>query len=154
MNNNKKTTIGFGMGTSSLLMILIVLCMTILATLSFLNVKNNTELYNEKERMIKEYYQADRDAIKIYAKIDEILYDSYINTTVTTYFTDCQNTLIDMGYLIDADVITYEVIVNDSHTLIVKLQILPYDSIKRLMIIEWKMTVDEQGNYDGTQFDT
>jgi len=151
---NKKSSIGFGVGTSSLLMIMIVLCMTILATLSYLNVKNNTELYNEKERMIKEYYQADENAIKIYANIDKILYDSYINASNTTYFTECQSALSANGYSLEADVIAYEVIINDSHTLMVKLRILPYGSVKRLAIIEWKMIVEEQGNYDGTQFDT
>ena len=152
--HNKKNTIGFGVGTSSLLMILIVLCMTILATLSYLNVRNNTKLYNEKEKMIKEYYQADGNAIKIYANIDKILYDSYINASNTTYFAECQSVLIENGYNLEADVISYEVVINDSHTLIVKLQILPYGSEKRLAIVEWKMVVEEQGNYDGTQFDT
>lgn len=149
-----KNTIGFGVGTSSLLMILIVLCMTILAVLSYLNVRNNTELYNEKERITKEYYQTDSNAIRIYAKIDEILYDSYIKTPNIEYLTEVQRVLMDNGYDVENDVITYEVIINDSHTLQVKLKILPYDFEKRLTIIKWKMEIDKQGNYDGTQFDT
>lgn len=149
-----KNTIGFGVGTSSLLMILIVLCMTILAVLSYLNVRNNTELYNEKERITKEYYQTDSNAIRIYAKIDEILYDSYIKTSNIDYLTEVQRVLMDNGYDVENDVITYEVVINESHTLQVKLKILPYDFEKRLTIIKWKMEIDKQGNYDGTQFDT
>lgn len=62
--------IHMGVGTISLLMIFVVLCMVILSSLSFLSAKESRDLALREKEEITAYYTADAIAVWLYQQID------------------------------------------------------------------------------------
>lgn len=62
--------IHMGVGTISLLMIFVVLCMVILSSLSFLSAKESRDLALREKEEITAYYTADAIAVWLYQQIE------------------------------------------------------------------------------------
>ncbi|MEA5026065.1 hypothetical protein SDC9_106329 [bioreactor metagenome] len=153
MTANKRT-VSFGVGISSLLMVMVVLCMTILTALAYLQVHNYQQQYDQQAAMLSAYYAADAAAINNYAKISEILYDNHIMYSSEDYLTECRNDLILSGYQVDNDLVSYSIVIDANHQLNVVLVMQPYQLAERLAVRIWEMEVTTEGNYNGTEFDT
>ncbi len=79
MSNNKNRPAGIGTGYLSLMMIFVVLCLTILAALSFSAAENGKKYSVKSAEYTAEYYAADLAAKRVLAEIDEFAaeYDDY-----------------------------------------------------------------------------
>ena len=71
MTNNNSRPAGIGTGYLSLMMIFVVLCLTILAALSFSAAKSEKKYSEKSAAYTKEYYDADTRAKQTYAEIAE-----------------------------------------------------------------------------------
>lgn len=80
MNDNRKNVSenrGIGVGYVTLIMLFAVICLTVLASLSYQAARANDKL-NEKSVMITSaYYEADTYAKELLAKLDEAAYISH-----------------------------------------------------------------------------
>lgn len=65
-----KTQLHMGVGTISLLMIFVVLCMVILASLSFLTAKGSLDLAIREKEEVTSYYEADASAVYLVQHFD------------------------------------------------------------------------------------
>lgn len=75
----QKIQFHMGVGTISLLMIFVVLCMVILSSLSFLSAKGSRDLALREKEEITAYYTADASAVQLYQQFrsDASLMDNY-----------------------------------------------------------------------------
>ncbi|NBK98849.1 MAG: hypothetical protein EOM50_12660 [Erysipelotrichia bacterium] len=62
---HKTSSLKIGIGTPTILMIFVVLCMTILSVLSFMEANTNRKLINKEITYSENYYQANATATKI-----------------------------------------------------------------------------------------
>lgn len=74
----KKSTSLSNMGTVSLMMIFIVLCLVTFATLSLTGSVRTYYYCQRLSQRDQEYYEASNSATNILADIDQILYDAYL----------------------------------------------------------------------------
>ena len=72
----RKEGISVGVGMSTFMMIFIVLCLTIFATLTYLQAKHNLEETNQIIEASQVYYDADYTATSIYKSLKT----NYLNT--------------------------------------------------------------------------
>ena len=72
----RKEGISVGVGMSTFMMIFIVLCLTIFATLTYLQAKHNLEETNQIIEASQAYYDADYTATSIYKSLKT----NYMNT--------------------------------------------------------------------------
>ncbi len=72
----RKEGISVGVGMSTFMMIFIVLCLTIFATLTYLQAKHNLEETNQIIEASQAYYDADYTATSIYKSLKT----NYLNT--------------------------------------------------------------------------
>ena len=69
MRNHKENTVSIGIGMSTFMMIFVVLCLTIFATLTYLQARHNLQ---ETDKIIDAnvaYYNADYKATEIYEQL-------------------------------------------------------------------------------------
>ena len=75
MRNHKENTVSIGIGMSTFMMIFVVLCLTIFATLTYLQARHNLQ---ETDKIIDAnvaYYNADYKATEIYEQLISHLED-------------------------------------------------------------------------------
>lgn len=115
MNDKKKRFSGIsfsnGIGSSSLLVIFIILCLVSFATLSIVSANADYKLSNKVLDRTTAYYEASNQAEQQLAELDQTLRAAYANsTTAAEYF---QQTGYDTYYLIPiSDLQSLEVKVN------------------------------------------
>lgn len=69
----QRTSIHMGVGTSSMMMIFVVLCLTTLGILSFVSAKADLTLTEKVKESTTSYYNGEYKVEKTLSKIDEIL---------------------------------------------------------------------------------
>ena len=121
----KKKSIGVGIGTSSLMMIFTILCLTIFALLSLLQANNSLAQSENYASSISDYYNADNEAMhhKIMIENGEVEYD--IN---------------------DEGNIEYDIRVDDDSYLDIMLD-------SNFEIVKWRLVNDVDGDYGNQGFD-
>lgn len=70
---NKKSSVSFGPGASSLILIFVVLSMSVLGMLSLMNGRNDARLSRRSAQVIEAVYQINERAEERRAALDEIL---------------------------------------------------------------------------------
>lgn len=117
-----KPRVHIGLGVATIFMVFMILCFTILATLAFMNAKNQDNTSKKFEQSIQEYYRADAEANHIREKIEENLQN------ITTF-------CAEKGYYYNADLcqVEYEVEIDKFSILKVELQI----EANKTKIISW-----------------
>ncbi len=70
---NKKSSVSFGPGASSLILIFVVLSMSVLGMLSLMNGRNDSRLSRRSVQVIEAVYQINERAEARRAELDEIL---------------------------------------------------------------------------------
>ena len=70
MNNESKRPVGIGTGYLSIMMIFVVLCLTMLAALSYSTAQNERKYSEKSGDYTKAYYAADLEAKRVLAAVD------------------------------------------------------------------------------------
>lgn len=70
---NKKSNISFGPGASSLILIFVVLCMSVLGMLALMNGRNDARLSRRSAQVIEAVYQLNEQAEERRAALDDLL---------------------------------------------------------------------------------
>ncbi|MBO5057836.1 MAG: hypothetical protein J6C64_15970 [Lachnospiraceae bacterium] len=78
--NNKKKRYGISVGTSSILVIIVVLCLVCFAGLSIVSANADYKLSSKLAERTTSYYQASSLANEEFAKINNAFYDFYLES--------------------------------------------------------------------------
>lgn len=133
MTSDNKS-IGFPVGTSSLLMIFIVLCLTTFAAISYIKANNDFKLSLKSAQSMTEYYQADSEAEKMVKNID----DSLELSRNKGHFLDLLRQYdLEIKSEQNQVLISYIVPIKDTLELQVELEVFYLD--KRYQIKQWKV---------------
>lgn len=125
-----KSKMSMGIGLSTLMMVFTVLCLTIFATLSFLQAKRNLKETDLMVNSSVEYYGADYKASVIY----EDLLDNLDNLDY----------LNENNIEVEGNTYSYSIKINDTSSLDVKLE---YND-NSFTILKWQEVVNNNGDYD------
>lgn len=124
---NKKNTPVINIGSASMLVIFIVLCLVTFATLSLASASSDYNFSKKISSRTTDYYEASNQASEILQQIDNILSDAYTNSR-GSYFTSASNTLASLSingittdFTLSKPTIAYSVKINDSQALNVTL---------------------------------
>lgn len=134
MRNHKENTVSIGIGMSTFMMIFVVLCLTIFATLTYLQARHNLQ---ETDKIIDAnvaYYNADYKATEIYEQLISHLEDD-------SFFKENGITKQDHTY-------HYSVSITETRTL----EVTVCKNQDKLKGIQWQETAAMQGNYEKQGF--
>lgn len=124
-----KKSIGIGIGTSSIMTIFFVLCLTIFSTLCLLYSNSSYKQSVKYKESIENYYEVDSIAIKEIARYRELIDDKQL-------------------ILNDGDLIEFEVEMNENTVLKV---VLLYEN--EVLVIENYQLVTTEEDYGSVKFD-
>lgn len=130
MKKKKKHTF-LNIGTSSILLVFVLLCLVTFAILSIVNANMDYQLSKKNADHTRAYYQADLTAKQELAEIDDILYSAYKSQTFSdaaSYYSYVIKLLSDAGdYTFDQDYSTprmyFKVPIADNQILNVTLEL-------------------------------
>lgn len=134
MRNHRENTVSIGIGMSTFMMIFVVLCLTIFATLTYLQARHNLQ---ETDKIIDAnvaYYNADYKATEIYEQLISHLEDD-------SFFKENGITRQENTY-------HYSVSITDTRTL----EVTVCKNQDKLKVIQWQETAAMQGNYEKQGF--
>ncbi len=118
MSDNAKTGVGF----MSIVMVALALCLTIFATQGFMTSRTNRQISEKRCEYLKQYYEADGEAVKLYEQIRAICLDVTASTIdkrmQLTGMENIKSVADNNGKLI----ICYNVGINDSMDLQVEIE--------------------------------
>ena len=108
-------------GSVSLLMTFIVLCLAIFATLSLSGALSEYHYSQKIAQHNQEYYEASNEATQLLREIDRILHAAYANGS-GSFYTASEELLtglggISMDFSLEQPTIAYEVSINDTQAL-------------------------------------
>ena len=129
---NKKSSVSIGIGLSTMMMIFTVLCLTIFATLSYLQAERNLKEVNSIVDSSVEYYNADYKASTIYTYLLE-----HLDEDISEYCDENKITVEDNTY-------TYSISISNTK----KIEVILKKDSKDLKIDSWKELVTVNGDYD------
>ncbi|MCF0108832.1 MAG: hypothetical protein HUJ57_01850 [Erysipelotrichaceae bacterium] len=127
---SSKKSVSMGIGTSSLMMVFVVLCMSIFATLTFLQGNAHLKKSERYKESVVSYYELDTEA----SLLLEQYKDEYAKGTLDES-------------LVSGNELHYEVTGDEHHYLSVI-----YD-LENNKVIEWKMVSVTDDDYGNTGFD-
>lgn len=134
MKDHKENTVSIGIGMSTFMMIFVVLCLTIFATLTYLQARHNLQETDKIMDANVAYYNADYQASEIYEQLMSHLDDdSFLEENVITKQ--------DHTY-------HYSVSITDMRTL----EVTVCQNQDKLKVIQWQETATMQGNYEKQGF--
>lgn len=122
----KNKMFGLGVGTTSVLMIFIVLCLTILGTLLYMITKSDMTITEKKANYSVKYQMAENVAVETLSSIDECLYELTYNRIKFGDSRECSDVLSKIkNVFIDYDnkTILYKVGLSDNMYFDVKLRV-------------------------------
>ncbi len=128
--SDKQDGISIGIGMSTFMMIFTVLCLTIFATLTYLQARHNQQ---ETDKIIEStvaYYDADLSASKIYKELKT----QYTDTTF----------LEDNGIEKDGNTYSYTVSISENRELKVTIE----ENDGKFNIIQWQEIAQSNDGYD------
>lgn len=133
----KKEISGIQIGTSSLILIFVVLCLTIFSVLSLMSSMSDMRLAQKSLAAVEEYYIADSLAEKKLKEIDMIIKNDH-------------NFAEELGEMFDpaTGLIYYEIPINESQALCVELDVISRanNGEKRYNILKWQEV--NKGEYE------
>lgn len=164
MNTNKKQTPVVNIGSSSLLVIFLVLCLVTFATLSLSSARSDYSFSSRLAERKTEYYTASSQAEKVLDQIDTILAETYRDSRGTYYSAaekklsgltqsgDTGDITLDVQISAEIPTVSYQVPVNDKQFLSVALEVLDAGSQEDgfYRITQWKVMSDSEWNGDNT----
>ena len=110
---NKQSTLKIGIGTATILMIFVVLCMVILSVLSLKEAQMNVHLVEKEKQYTQAYYEAQAQATMVFNAIQK-------KDSTPEQWQNISNTLdVDIQY--NDRIIYYSVKINKNKQLVVEL---------------------------------
>ena len=132
-----------GVGASSLLMILVILCLTTLGVLSLTSALAEYRLSSRAAQTAAAYYEASANAQEKIAQIDRILADIRKESANSgEYAANITESGLKFANT-DQSLVEISEPLGDGRVLTVRLQILPYESAKRYRVAEYAV-IDER----------
>lgn len=130
MNSSKKFNFPItNIGSVTLMMIFIVLCMVSFAALSLSTAASDYQASQRSAKHVKEYYQASNQTEETLVSVDEVLSDAYQHTTdASSYFSRIRSDYADNSdFTLTEDngklVISYQTSLNNKQALTTSLQV-------------------------------
>lgn len=123
---NKRQNFSFSIGTSSIILIFLVLCLTVFSVLSLSSAAADDNLSERMAERTTAYYKANTDANNLLGSVDEILQTSYWNAAdENAYYRalpDALSSVPDIDVSADAiPVISWQVSITDEQILSVSI---------------------------------
>ncbi|MBA4700845.1 MAG: hypothetical protein H2212_15595 [Ruminococcus sp.] len=162
MDNKKKQISIVNIGSSSLLVVFLVLCLVTFSTLSLSSAKSN---YNFSQRLADrraDYYEASRKAELLLDSIDNVLAEIYEASTLPYYSEaekrlseltlneDVKDIVLETNFSAKTPSVSYAISINKNQALSVVLELTPVDNTAEgfYQIKQWKAvsTADWEGN--------
>ncbi len=146
MNHKKKFPVT-NIGTVSLLMIFIVLCMVTFAALSLSEAARDNNFSKKLAAQTSQYYKASNTAEEVLSDIDFILTDALsVNPGNDSYYKKVSKDLTaqnirDTSLTVNHDIVSYQIPMNEHHALSVSLRITSPKDAKtegNFSIISWE----------------
>lgn len=141
-------------GSVSLLMTFIILCLVIFATLSLSGAVSEYQYSQKVAQHNQDYHQASNEAVRILREIDRLLHAAY-EAEPDIYYAVIEEQLSGMGELHvdfseELPTVTYEIPVSNSQTLKVILTLNPPDQMKYgyYSITTWQEVPSSEWNGD------
>ena len=135
----KQKNYGVNIGSSSILLIFVLLCLVSFATLSIVSANADAKLNNKVVERTTKYYEACNEAQTSISEIDQTLYDLYVSgVNETDYFAQVGHN------------ISYTIPISDTQSLNVDLEIL-YPQGKGdgfYKITSWKVITPDTVTFD------
>lgn len=132
-----------GMGASSLLLILVVLCLTTMGVLSLSGAVADMRLGQNTADTAIAYYSASANAQRKIAEIDAELAKNRREAANSAEY-EAKNTEFGLENVeTDQGLLSFTEPLSDGRSLLVRLEILPYDSAERYRV-ETYMLIDER----------
>lgn len=145
MNEKKTFSSGMNVGSSSILVTFVLLCLVTFAALSFVSAKADYNLAVQTAERITNYYSADTSAEVYLANIDSLLSKLADESDKDTYYNNIEGVFSDNDiYSViksgDDTFIHYEMKVSDSQCLNVTVKVLypEDDSDSTFCITQWE----------------
>lgn len=147
-------------GTISLMMVFIILCMVTFAALSLLSAVSDARAGKKMQAHTEEYYSASNDAEALLAKADRVFADAYKTAANTDEFcriiADGTNDFATVDAAGEELLLTYQVDMNDSQSLFVQLAVHTPEQLKTegmdsyYRILSWQVISTETWESDNT----
>lgn len=172
---HKKNSVGVGIGTTSIIMVFVVLCLTVFGVLALISVDGDYKLTKKTSKSIINFYKADSEAEGLLAQLDEVLVKAGIaveklqleHTTLTDekgrlyyreYIKKELTKIPELTLRNEENVlleVTYQVPVDPKQELQVKVQINDYKESKgnRYTILEWTLKTLADWEYEEIEFE-
>lgn len=152
---------GVGVGSSSILVIFILLCLTTFATLSMVSANSDLKLTEKMAASTRAYYDADARAELILAEIDGVLWERWNAAGPESYADAVLAEMASREQITEAVQepdgtirVGYVVPVSDSRQLSVKLRVLSDASDgKRFVLEEWAVETAAEWEPEAQGFD-
>ena len=164
MGSKKKSAPFVNIGSSSLLVIFMVLCLVTFATLSLSSAQSDYKFSQRLADRRTDYYTASNQAEEVLHSVDTVLAGAYEDSR-STYLSAVQKNLseltfedLDQSVALDLDFskvnpsIAYTVPVNEKQALSVILELLPEDQTEDgfYYIRQWKVVSTQEWHGDDT----
>lgn len=162
MDTKKKQIPIVNIGSSSLLVVFLVLCLVTFATLSLSSAKSNYTFSQRLADRRTDYYEASRKAELLLDSIDNVLAETYESSTLPYYSEaekqlseltlneDVKDIVLETNFSAKTPSVAYSIPINKNQTLSVVLELTPVDNTAEgfYQIKEWKTvsTADWEGN--------
>ncbi len=150
----KKKFSGFGVGSTSIIMIFIVLCLTTFSILSFVSSNVGYNFAQKSKEHTQMFYDAQLRATEVLSQIDTTLYAASSDPSgYNNYIFGLQNfSGIKVVQKKDSFTVSYETKISDNQVISVELRVPLKPSDERYKITKWASTsVDLNYNQNGQQ---
>lgn len=157
-------------GTVSLLMIFIVLCMVTFSALSLSSAAGDARSGQKIAEHSLEYYAASNEAEEVLSSLDDIFAEAYAQADTTEEYYQLvidslpskvhleQEEELSDGPLIDSRLLTisYQIEINDSQALLVRISILPLEELAKkdsssfYRILSWQKVITKTWEGDNS----
>ncbi len=148
----KKNSVGIPVGTSLLIVVMVLITLIAFSTISFVSATRDYQLSEEVAVSTQEYYEADCLAQEELIKIDEILQAQYLESnSKAEYFEKILK--YPWKYEVvqdDATYILYKVRVNTNEQLYCKARIQYPNNQQAIEIITWKLQYEKEWKGNST----
>lgn len=145
MRQRKENSIGMGTGTSLIMMIFVVLCLTAFATLSYLQARADLKKSEQYRTQLEQYYQADQEAVILQFQAQSLIKDC-------ATLQEAQQRLEQAGYKVEAGCVVAQVAINQKAWLDIRLRLVQEEKIK-LVVERWQKKSEAQEGYGSQGFD-
>lgn len=171
---HKKGEIGVGIGSTSIIMVFVVLCLTTFGVLALVTVDGDYKLTKKTAESVTHFYEADSQAEEILAQIDSVLVaaraevqklgdlqvidktekESLYQEYITKELQQIPNLTLESSSQNQIEV-SYPIPIDERQNLAIRLQINPYEMSQesRYTILEWAVRPGADWEYEAIEFE-